>query len=188
MKIYRGRIYVLDSNVSRLEKRYLYGNYYYCDINRIARKLKVSESLKVEEKFGERIFLEKGSITVFKLPFGRVKCVQTGIVFPIIKIVEQEEKDYIYRSFLRANNRQDGNPYCYYLSKSNCRLYVKIEEELNGKQVQSFYEDLTEEKIKNEINRLERLISEQSQYQKEKPLSNRQYVKKIEQMRNNIKK
>lgn len=187
MKVYRGSLYVLDSNIPYVDNCYLYGQYYHTN-NGIARKIKVSEFLEIEEQFGKKIFSRKGTITVLKLPFGRVKCVQTGIVFPTMKIAEQEQLDLVYTRFTCKNNGKEDNPHCYLLSKPNYRLYVQIEEELNNEEVQIFYEGLTEEKIKTEIKCLEQLISEQSQYQKEKRLSNRQYVKKIEQMRNNIKK
>lgn len=64
-----------------------------------------------------------------KLPFGKVKCIQTGIVFPTIEIIEQEENDYVCTDFICKNNRKGGNPYYYLLSKSNCCLYVEIEED-----------------------------------------------------------
>lgn len=193
MKIYQARIYALDSNVPYVDSYYLDGEYHYTDDCTIARNLMIGKNEHITEEYGRPIFLSKGRIIVYKTLLGHVKDIQTGEVFPTIEM-KSVESDKIFSSFV--SNKQ-AKPVAYVLSKKKHRLYVKIERELEEIESKNFFKSVTEDKILREINWQRELIAEQERYQiqhceqqqreESKNLSNRQYVKKIAQMRNNIK-
>lgn len=177
MKIYEASLYVLDKNIPYFDFHELNGMYTSNSENCLSREILIHKNDTITEYDTNPIFIKSyEKLVVRKQFFGGVVDIVTGLCFPTIEM--RTVVDEVYKEI------NGDDPVKYVLSRPNQRVYAKIEREIKTCELREIYEKLTDCKIKESIDALCKLLHEQEEYKKELPKSNRQYVKKIQQMRN----
>lgn len=128
------------------------------------------------------IFKQRTKLVVRRRNFHMVEDIETGIVFPQIKFID---KKVTYDGYVTCPEK------CI-LYQPNCRLYVRLNSKMNQEQIEQFYSSRSPKILHDRQKYIKQIMEQESQYwnplpeqsQYVKKKSNRQYVKMIEQMRN----